>query len=78
MHARSVLTALALTADGTSNGLILKNGSDDRRSHGISIYLPYLTNEQYAEVNRPLVKGGHRHRGGKGFNDVLTEPPVSM
>jgi hypothetical protein len=66
-----VLKALELSADGTSGGLILKNGSDDPRSHGISIYLPYLTKEQFAKVNRPLVKGTSTSHSGKGFDDVI-------
>jgi len=41
------------------------------RNHGISIYLPYLTDEQFAQVRRPLVKGGHGTGGAKGFSEVL-------
>jgi Clostripain family len=51
---------------------ILVNGKkDSTRSHGISIYLPYLTEEQFNKVNRPLVKGGQPTHGGKGFSDML-------
>jgi len=39
------------------------------RNHGISIYLPYLTDDQYAQVQRPLVKGGRLT--GKGFGEAL-------
>lgn len=50
--------------------LVLAN-SDDDCGHGISIYLPYLTDGQYAEVRKPLVKGGHGTSGAKGFGDML-------
>jgi hypothetical protein len=63
---REVLTALT---KGKPN-LILDN-SDQKNGGGISIYLPYLTNPQYAEVSKPLVKGGTGTRGGKGFSDML-------
>jgi hypothetical protein len=49
----------------------LSNHSDKIRSHGISIYLPYLSEEQFNKVNRPLVKGGQPTHGGKGFSDIL-------
>jgi len=58
-----------LKAFETSN-FILKH-SGDKRSHGISIYLPYLTPIQYAEVSKPLVKGGDRTHGGKGFGEAI-------
>jgi hypothetical protein len=41
------------------------------RNHGISIYLPYLTDTQYAQVQRPLVKGTPGSHSGKGFDDAL-------
>ena len=48
------------------------DGSANRqRSHGISIYLPYLTDGQYATVSRPLVKGEFGTRGGKGYTEML-------
>jgi hypothetical protein len=63
---RSVRDALI---KGTSN-FILANSSN-KRGHGISIYLPYLTDAQYAEVSKPLVKGGHGTNGAKGYSDML-------
>jgi hypothetical protein len=63
---QSVLDALN---QGKSN-LILKN-SDDDRGHGVSIYLPYLTDAQYAQVSKPLVKGGELTHGVKGYSDML-------
>jgi hypothetical protein len=66
-----VQDALKLSSGGTSKGLILVNSSSDTRSHGISIYLPYLTDDQYAQVQRPLVKGGTGSHSGKGVSDVL-------
>ena len=65
-----VLDALRLGSDGTPTGLILANCSADTRSHGLSIYLPYLSDEQYAQVAQPMVKGGIGTIG-KGFSDVL-------
>ena len=59
-------------ADGVDHRkteLILDNS--DQKNGGISIYLPYLTNPQYAEVSKPLVKGGTGTRGGKGSSDML-------
>lgn len=77
----------ALTFSENQNPLILENGSlgiskngeipehlfnsNDTKSHGISIYLPYLTDEQYAQVQRPLVKGTSGSHGGKGFGEAL-------
>jgi len=56
---------------GDPDGLILKNISADGRSHGISIYFPYLTDQQYAQVSKPLVKGEMGTRGAKGYGDIL-------
>jgi len=78
---------LAALAEGTSDPLILINVSADTRSHGISIYLPYLGDEQSAQVNKPLVKGGQPTHGakggqpthgGKGFsvNDLLNNAAI--
>ena len=49
---------LAALGEGKSDSLILENVSADVRSHGISIYLPYLSDEQSAQVDKPMVKGG--------------------
>jgi len=54
---------------GTSNLILKRSGA--RSGHGISIYLPYLTTDQFAEVSKPLVKGGPRTGGDKGFSDML-------
>ena len=63
---RKLLKTLAV---GTSN-FILDN-SDNKCSHGVSIYFPYLKYQQYVEVSKPLVKGGIGTRGAKGFSDAL-------
>jgi hypothetical protein len=64
----NVKTALK---EGPSS-LILKNEAvDNERSHGISIYFPYLNDPQYAQVSRPLVKGGDKTHGGKGFGEAI-------
>jgi hypothetical protein len=76
-----VLKALKISQTGDS--LILANGSVDKsgnmipinsvhtKSHGVSIYLPYLTEDQYTAVSKPLVKGGVLTHGGKGYSDIL-------
>ena len=67
--------------DHEQKGLILAKSShtdtkgpevnfDNKRSNGISIYLPYLTDQQYAQVSTPLVKGGML-TGFKGYSDML-------
>ena len=61
---------LAALAEGKSDSLILENVSADGRSHGISIYLPYLSDEQSAQVNKPLVKGGDLTRNGAKGGDL--------
>jgi hypothetical protein len=82
---RSVKTALEIAKNGDS--LILANCSavissdtkkpqiscdpDKTTSHGISIYLPYLTDQQYTQVQRPLVKGTSGSHSGKGFTEAL-------
>jgi hypothetical protein len=66
---RACQKVLSALTKGTSN-LILDN-SAEKHGAGISIYLPYLTDDQYAQVSRPLVKGGTGTRGGKGFTDML-------
>jgi len=55
---------------GKPDSLILANSQDDR-GRGISIYLPYLTDTQYAQAQKPLVKGNAGTHSGKGFTDVL-------
>jgi hypothetical protein len=55
---------------GKSKKLILDN-SDEKNGGGISIYLPYLTDPQFDQMNRPLVKGGPETHTGKGFGQVI-------
>ena len=75
--------SVEISEDG-KNAKIQVNGSEISpngehpkiRNHGISIYLPYLTVEQFAQVQRPLVKGGTlTGKGGtltgKGFSEAL-------
>jgi hypothetical protein len=58
--------------------LVLANCSADSECHGLSLYFPYLSEQQYAEVGQPMVKGG-RDTGkggrdtGKGFSAVLNQ-----
>jgi len=56
----------------TETGKPLINKANKTTNHGISIYLPYLTDRQFDDtVNRPLVKGGRGTSGGKGIPDAL-------
>jgi len=56
----------------TETGEPLLNDENKTANHGISIYLPYLTNRQFDDtVNRPLVKGGRGTNGGKGIPNAL-------
>jgi hypothetical protein len=48
-----------------------KGISPKTTNHGVSIYLPYLTDQQYTQVQRPLAKGTPDSHSGKGFSDVL-------
>jgi hypothetical protein len=80
----SVIKALKISENGDS--LILANYSvvisndtnkpkianpAETTNHGISIYLPYLTDQQSTQVQRPLVKGGSGTHSGKGFTEAL-------
>ena len=62
---------LAALAEGKSDSLILVNDSADLTGHGISIYLPYLSDEQSAQVDKPMVKGGDLIRGGAKGGDLI-------
>ncbi len=71
---QGVLDALA---EGSSDSLILENYSADTTGNGISIYFPYLSDEQSAQVDKPMVKGG-RETVGKGFSvsDLLNNAAI--
>jgi Clostripain family len=62
---KAVLDALS------DSGLILANSSIDTSCNGVSLYLPYLSDEENDIVDTPLVKGGPVTGGSKGMNDVL-------
>jgi Clostripain family len=64
---REILHSLHVNFDGTSDGLILITSSADSSSHGVSIYFPYLSNDQYLTIVQPMVKGG-RDTVGKGLS----------
>ncbi len=52
-------------------GCILTNqATDSSESHGLSIYFPYMKDEEIEEVREPLVKGG-TDTIGKGFTAVM-------
>ena len=65
-----VMIALEEDTEDTGKLLVLANCSADSCCHGVSLYLPYLCREQFAEVQQPMVKGG-RDTIGKGFSSVL-------
>ena len=54
---QAVLNALKVNEHGISDGLVLINCSGDTRSHGVSLYLPYLSDEQASDIEQPMVKG---------------------
>lgn len=60
-----------------ANGLVLANSSADNRCHGVSLYFPYLSDQQYAQVRQPLVKGG-TDTIGKGFSAVMNRAASSL
>lgn len=64
-------------ADSSEDGLVLANSSADNRCHGVSVYFPYLTDQQYAEIRQPLVKGG-LDTIGKGFSAVMNRAASSL
>lgn len=72
----SVMKALHVREDGSSDGLILQNCTSDTRSHGISIYFPYLTDEEASDIEQPLVKGTSRVPA-KGFTLALNASSTS-
>jgi hypothetical protein len=69
----SIPTSLILINGAvTETGKSWINEENKTKNHGISIYLPYLTNRQFDDkVNRPLVKGGRGTNGGKGIPNLL-------
>jgi Clostripain family len=67
----AVLEALQVDVCGTSKrGAVLISCSSDTRSHGLSIYLPYLSDNQASLITQPVVKGT-RDVPAKGFGDAL-------
>jgi len=68
---QNVMDALKEDKEGSGNLLVLANCSADCRCHGVSLYLPYLSQEQYGEVQQPMVKGGPDTHGGKSFSAVV-------
>lgn len=68
---QSVMDALTEDTAKTGKLLVLANCSADCRCHGVSLYLPYLSEGQYGEVQQPMVKGGPDTHGGKSFSAVL-------
>jgi len=68
-----VCNALLLPEDEehNNNNCILANlASDTSECHGLSIYFPYMKNEEVEEIRQPLVKGG-TDTVGKGFAAIM-------
>jgi hypothetical protein len=68
-----ILAALEEDIQGKKNLLVLANCSADGTCNGVSLYMPYLSNDQWIGINRPMIKGGDATRGGKDFSAVLNE-----
>jgi hypothetical protein len=69
---QQIIQALAEdSVEKPTNSLVLANCTADASCHGVSLYFPYLGDEQYSEVNQPMVKGGVGTSGGKEFSMVL-------
>lgn len=58
--------------DSPERSLILANYGSDPRGHGLSVYFPYLSDDQYEEATEPPVKGGIGTLGGKDFSAVMS------
>jgi hypothetical protein len=68
-----ILAALEEDIHVKKNLLVLANCSADGTSYGVSLYMPYLSNDQWTGINRPMIKGGDATRGGKDFSSVLND-----
>lgn len=68
-----ILAALEEDIQVKKNLLVLANCSADGTSYGVSLYMPYLSNDQWTGINRPMIKGGDATRGGKDFSSVLND-----
>jgi Clostripain family len=64
--------------DESEEGCILANQATDRAdSHGLSIYFPYMDDEEADQISEPLVKGG-TDTIGKGFTAVMNRAASSV
>lgn len=68
-----ILALLEEDSEGEGDLLVLANCSEDETCHGLSLYMPYLSNDQWMGINRPMIKGGDATRGGKDFSAVLND-----
>ncbi len=64
----SVIAALS----AGSGLLVVANSGADPKCHGLSIYLPYLSDEQFEDIGEPGVKGGIGTFGGKDLSAVMS------
>jgi hypothetical protein len=68
---QDILAALEEDTRSKKNLLVLANSSADGSCNGVSLYMPYLSNDQWVGINRPMIKGGDATRGGKDFSSLL-------
>jgi hypothetical protein len=66
----------ALPDTPTNNSFILVNSSNDPDCHGVSLYFPYLSDEQYAQIAQPMVKGGRDTT--KGLSSVVNQAATAL
>lgn len=66
-----ILEAFEEDTQGKKNLLVLANCSADGACNGVSLYMPYLSNDQWMGITRPMIKGGDATLGGKDFSAVL-------
>jgi hypothetical protein len=66
----AILNALRIDPK-TKEQFILANRSADSACNGVSLYLPYCSDDQVNDITQPPVKGGVGTNGGKSFSDVL-------
>lgn len=73
IRAACVEICVALKEDMGNNPklLVLANRSADEACHGVSLYMPYISDEELAGITRPMVKGGDATLGAKGGDATL-------
>jgi Clostripain family len=70
---KDIIAALEEDTQGKKNLLVLAKCSTDGTCNGVSLYMPYLSNDQWVGISRPMIKGGDGSAGRKDFSSVLNE-----